>query len=167
MPDIRLVPVFTPDVVSLDWLQTPTGDIDQTAALTSAVLVALCSDAEAGPNDVLPNPTSTDRRGWWGDLDAETIWNGWPIGSKLWLLTRDKIVGPGAAEGATVTRVQNFIAACLAPFVTAGIASSYSISVAQQGLDEITAAVIIYRGPKTAIQLQFQALWTELINGAA
>lgn len=162
MPDFRLVPVATPDIVTFDWLQTPTGLLDETHELATAVTVALCGDAEADPSDVLPDPNSDDRRGWWGDLDAARIWGGWPIGSKLWLLTRAKIVDAGAREGATVARVQDYIAACLQPFVTARICSSFTVAATQVDVQGIDARVTIYRGPKSAIDLQYQALWNDI-----
>ena len=109
MPDIRLVPVATPDVVTWDWLQTPAGLLDETNELITAVLIAFNSDAVAAPSDVLPDPRSDDRRGWWGDMDAATIWSGWPLGSKLWLLTRASIVDQNAREGATVTRAATVV----------------------------------------------------------
>ena len=111
MPDIRLINVETPIAMNFDWLQTPTNLLDETQQLASAVIVALNTDALADASDVLPDPRSSDRRGWWGDLDAQAIWNGWPIGSKLWLLTRAKIVDSGAREGATTVRVKNYIMA--------------------------------------------------------
>jgi phage gp46-like protein len=162
LPDIRLVPVAGP-IIGMDWLQQPiTGLIDETAELISAVNVALMTDALAAPTDVLPDPNSTDRRGWWGDLDADTIWGGWPLGSKLWLLSRAKIVDSGAREGATIARVQAYISACIQPFVTAKLASRFSVTATQVSIQRIDARVIIYRGPKSAIQLQYQALWDEL-----
>jgi phage gp46-like protein len=168
MPDIRLVPVETADIVSLDWLQSPiTGLLDETAELKSAVIVALCSDALASESDVLPDPNSTDRRGWWGDIDAAEIWNGWPLGSKLWLLTRAKILGSGSREAPTTLRVQNYISQAMQPFVTAQIISKFTVVVTQTGAQRLSSTVTLYRGPKTAIALQFQAVWDELLQGSS
>jgi phage gp46-like protein len=149
----------------MDWLKSPIGLIDETAELISAVNVALMTDSLAAPTDVLPDPNSNDRRGWWGDLDADTIWGGWPIGSKLWLLTRAKIVDSGAREGATIARVQAYISAAIQPFITAKLASRFSVTATQVNRQRIDARVIIYRGPKSAIELQYQALWDELPPG--
>jgi phage gp46-like protein len=165
--DFRLVPIATPDVVRLDWLQTPGGSIDETAELTTAVTIALCTDALADEKDILPDPNSTDRRGWWADREADTIWGGWPIGSRLWLLTRAKILDAGAREGATVARVDQYIRTALQPFVDHRLCSRFSVNVSLKGLAvqqtrRIRADVVIYRGPKSAIQLQYQALWDEL-----
>src|SRR4051812_47560871 len=84
--------------VSVDWLLRSDGSLDDTEALATAVVVASGTDALASREDILPDPDSSDRRGWWGDLDTQDIWNGWPIGCRLWLLRRDKIVGSGAQQ---------------------------------------------------------------------
>jgi len=166
MPDVRLVTVDTPDIITFDWLQTSTGLLDETEQLVSAIIVALNTDALAYPSDVLPDPRSSDRRGWWADHQAEAIWQGWPIGSCLWLLTRAKIVGPEAREGATLVRVQKYIKAALQPFITAKLCSQITVTAAQVGTQRITARIMIYRGPKTAIQLDYQPLWIELSPGS-
>ena len=60
------------------WPQAPGGLIDETGELSTAVTIALCADALADVNHIPPDPNSTDRRGWWADLEADTIW-GAPI----------------------------------------------------------------------------------------
>jgi phage gp46-like protein len=170
MPDIRLVQLTTPDVVSLDWLQSQTGQIDETNELITAVLVALGTDAQAAATDVLPDPRSSDRRGWWGDLQASQIWNGWPIGSLLWLLTRAKIVDQNAREGATIARVQAYISAAIQPFVDNAICSGFAVKawVSNDGRnDRIMARLTLYRGSKNAIALEFQPTWSELFPNSA
>jgi hypothetical protein len=76
MTDIRLKQVVTdlPVVaVSFDWLMTPLGTFDTTQELATAVTVALGTDRLAELDDILPGFDETDRRGWWGDLDAEFL----------------------------------------------------------------------------------------------
>jgi phage gp46-like protein len=127
MADLRLVPISSPDVITLDLLLTPFG-LDETKDLQSAVLLALCSDSLAAPEDTLPWPNSTDRRGWWADWHADTIWGGWPVGSKLWLLKRAKITDADYREGATVERVQAYITAAMQPFIDNKICSQVTVS---------------------------------------
>lgn len=166
--DFRLVPQDTIDVISLDWFQSPgTGLIDETEDLKTAVIVALCTDALADVSDVLPDPNSSDRRGWWGDYHADTIWGGWPVGCKLWLLTRAKILGPGSKEGPTLARVQTYISQAIQPFVTARLCSRFVVGVKRTNIQRIDASVTIFRGPKSAISLQFQALWGDLFEGSS
>jgi phage gp46-like protein len=140
--------------------------LDETQELATAIMVALNTDALAAPSDVLPDPRSTDRRGWWGDYQADVIWNGWPIGSKLWLLERAKITDANAREGATVARVQNYIRQALQPFVTAKIFSQFTVTVTQDNIQRISARIRIYRGPKTTIDLEYQPAWQELFPGS-
>jgi phage gp46-like protein len=163
MPDIRLVQntAFPAYSVTEDWNLLWYGALDYRQALATAVMVALGTDGLAYPADVLPDPDSTDRRGWWGDLDAAEIWNGWPIGSRLWLLERAKILPPEAREGATVVNVQNYIAEALQPFVDRGICSTFTVNAWRHDIDSIYAVVRIYRGPLMEVELQFQILWDE------
>lgn len=166
MPDIRLIDIMTPDVVTFDWLQLPTGLIDETQQLADAILVALNSDARADESEVLPDPRDDDRRGWWGDVDAEKLWGGWDLGSKLWLLRRAKIVDRGSREGATITRVEQYIRNALQPFLDQKLCSNITVSAIQDTQERIIATITVYRGPKTAIQLQYQPLWQELFPGS-
>jgi phage gp46-like protein len=161
--DIQLVQITGPEVVTLDWLLSPiTGLPAEAAELATAVTVALCSDAVADPSDDLPDPNSTDLRGWWGDWDADVIWGGWPLGSKLWLMTRSSIVGQGARQGATVDRLQSYIQIALQPFVDNKICSSFTVTVTQTTDQQIVAYIVMYRGPKAAVALNFQGVWNEL-----
>jgi phage gp46-like protein len=166
MPDIRLIDIMTPDVVTFDWLKLPTGLVDETQQLADAIMVALNTDARADESEVLPDPRDDDRRGWWGDVDAKKLWNGWEIGSKLWLLRRAKIVDNGAREGATLTRVEAYIRNALQPFIDQSICSRISVVARQDNQERILATIIVYRGPKAAIQLQYQPLWQELFPGS-
>jgi len=68
-----------------DWVLLPP-DLQSGGDLESAVLISLFTDRTAEPDDVIPDGTG-DPRGWWGD-EGET----YPIGSRLWLLGREKIL---------------------------------------------------------------------------
>jgi phage gp46-like protein len=167
MPDIRLVqdtrwPRYS---ISVDWSLLADGTLDDAQALATAVIVALGTDRLASPDDILPDPDSTDRAGWWGDLDAEELFDGWPIGSRLWLLKRSKIVGPEDPHGATIVRVEDYIRAAIQPFVDMRIASSFDVEAQRVGIERIDALVVIYRGPKRPVELRFQVLWTEMEGG--
>jgi phage gp46-like protein len=167
MPDIRLVqrgefPYRTE--VSVDWLLLDDGTLDETQALATAVIVALGTDRLADADDILPDPNSTDRRGWWADMDADVIWNGWPIGSRLWLLKREKITGAGAQRGSTLTRIQFYIQEAIQPFIDRRLASAMEVSVTRVDTQRIDALIRLYRGPKTAVELKYQILWDDIIE---
>ena len=130
MPDIRLVQnsaAFPAYSIPIDWSLLSDGTLDDSQALASAVIVALGTDRLANPDDILPDPDSTDRAGWWGDLDAAELFDGWPIGARLWLLKRSKIVGPEDPEGATVARVEEYIREAIQPFVDLRIVSAFDV----------------------------------------
>jgi phage gp46-like protein len=165
MPDIRLVQntLFPKTGVTVDWLLLDDGTLDDTQALATSVIVALGTDRLAQPDDLLPDPDSTDRRGWWGDLDAELIWDGWPIGSRLWLLQRDKIEGPGSRRGPTTVRVEHYIREAIQPFLDRRIGSQMTVEATRVGTEQINALVRIFRGPQLEIELRYQILWTGIL----
>jgi phage gp46-like protein len=166
VPDIRLVQAnFFPNQqsVTVDWLLKPDGTLDDTQALATAVIVALGTDALAAPDDILPDPDSNDRAGWWGDLDAGLIWNGWPIGSKLWLLRRSKITPAEASTGSTLALVETYIRDAIQPFVDRKICSSFDVWVTRVDKQRIDALLRIYRGPQPEIQLRYAVLWDAMV----
>ena len=167
MPDIRLVQnsaAFPRYSIPIDWSLLADGTLDDSQTLASAVVVALGTDRLASPDDVLPDPDSTDRAGWWGDLDAAELFGGWPIGTRLWLLKRAKIVGPEDPEGATIARVEQYIREALQPFIDLRIASGFDVQAIRVGVNRIDTYVVIYRGPKAPVELRFQVLWDEIVR---
>lgn len=60
------------------------GDLLADTSVNTAILLSYFTDRRAEPGDELPDG-STDRRGWWGDSFRNE-----PIGSRLWLLSREK-----------------------------------------------------------------------------
>jgi phage gp46-like protein len=166
MTDIRIAQQGSAfEAVTLDLLLTPMGELDTTQELATAVTVALLTDALAGPDDVLPDQ-GTDRRGWWGDLDANELWDGWPIGSKLWLFARAKITPRQAREGSTTARIEAYIREALQPFLDRKIASRLDVSVTRVGTERIEAAIVLYRGPRQAVELRFASLWDGILVSA-
>jgi len=161
MTDIRVIQIKGPFEITLDWLMTNHMMLDETQELATAIIVALGTDRLASPDDILPDPDSEDRRGWWGDLDAEAIWGGWPIGTRCWLLERSKITGPEAFEGSTVARAEFYVREALRPFVDKRIASHVDVEAIRVGRDRIDVRVAIFRGPLPAIELRFQQLWLD------
>lgn len=62
-------------------------------SIATAVTISLFTDRRAQPSDPIPDGT-TDRRGWWADSFRRR-----PVGSRLWLLNREKTV-PAVVESA-------------------------------------------------------------------
>jgi phage gp46-like protein len=161
--DIRLVQnrEFPKYSVTVDWQLLDNGTLDDSQALATAIVVALGTDALADVDEELPDPDSTDRGGWWGDFEADIIWNAWPIGSKLWLLRRSAIESVQSRQGSTVSRVLAYINLCLQPFVAARVCSRFEASAARVDKQRIDAIITIYRGPIPAIELRYAILWND------
>jgi len=166
VPDIRDVHTGTyPQTgLTIDWRVLENGALDDRQALATAVVVALGTNALASSDDVLPDPDSTNRMGWWGDLHAQLIWSGWPIGSKLWLLLRAKMTPATALEGSILARVEDYISEAIQPFVNLRIASGFDVWVSRVDKQRIDALIRIYRGPLKAVDLLYQVLWDELVQ---
>lgn len=162
MIDIRIVQIATPEAVTLDWLMTPIGELDTTQELATAVTVALGTDRLALVADELPDPNDNDRRGWWGDLDAEQIHDGWPIGTRLWLMARDKITGPLARTGSTIAKAEEFVSEALQPFVDRRIATSIAVTAERTDIGRIDVEATLYRGSLPAVSLRYADLWNEI-----
>jgi phage gp46-like protein len=156
---------FPAYAVMLDWLLSDQRLVADGYDLQSAVIVALGTDALAPVDEALPDPDATDRRGWWGDMDADEIWGGWPVGCLLWLLARRSITGASAYSGSTLVRADGWTRDAMTPFTDRLIASSIDVSTDQLGLDRIDVGVTIYRGPDPAIDLRYAALWDDLAEG--
>jgi phage gp46-like protein len=153
---------FPAYAVTLDWLMTDQNLIADGYDLQSAVIVALGTDALAPPDEELPDIDATDRRGWWGDMDADVIWGGWPVGCLLWLLARAKISDAQSRFGATLARADGWTRDAMKPFTQNLIASQIDVSSARTDIDRIDVGVTIYRGPEAAINLRYSELWDEL-----
>jgi phage gp46-like protein len=156
---------FPAYAVQLDWLLTDQNLVADGYDLQSAVIVALGTDALAPPGVELPDPDDTDRRGWWGDMDADLIWQGWPVGCLLWLLSRAKLTDSSAREGATLTRADGWTRAAMAPFVQRRVASRIEVTSGQRNTDRIDIGVTIYRGPSPPVELLYSELWDDLKRG--
>ena len=164
MPDIYLRDKVSLRGTFMDWLQTAEG-LSEEEELATAVRVALGTDRLADINEVLPDPDSSDRRGWWGDIEAEEIWGGWQIGCKNWLLLRAKISDEFSWEGATLVRARIYTLESLQPLIARGVCTQIECFAMRTTIQEIDVHVTLYRGPKREIQLRFQYLWDEVREG--
>lgn len=162
MTDARIVSYSSVEGIWADLLLKPDGTLDTSEELATAVKVALLTDARADAEDVLPDPDSEDLRGWWGDTDAQAIWDGWPIGCKCWLLSRAKITEAGSREGATVARAEAYVRTALQSFIDKQICSQIDVLAERVDINRIDVMVTIYRGPLREIVLRFQDLWNEI-----
>ena len=79
-------------------------DLEGDDGLLTAVIISLFTDRRANADDPLPDErvgVPSDLRGWWGDhiLEADALD---PMGSRLWLLSREK------EQAVVVARAQQY-----------------------------------------------------------
>ena len=154
MTDARLKGFVSLEGTVMDMVLRDDGRLDDREELATAVRVALGTDALSAADEILPDPDSTDRRGWWGNLDAEEIWGGWPIGCKNWLLLRAKITDAPSSEGSTVHRARQYTQDALQPFIEKRIASRINVQATRIDLNRIDVDVIMYRGSTQILNLR-------------
>lgn len=161
MTDARLKHIFDNLGPTMDLFLREDFSLDEREELATAVRVALGTDSLSDFGEIIPDIDSTDRRGWWGDIEAEAIWGGWPIGCKNWLLTRAKITESPSSEGSTLERARQYTIKALQPFIDKRIASQIDVEAFRTELNCIEVHAIIYRGPESEIDLRYQILWQE------
>jgi phage gp46-like protein len=128
------------------------GDLSSDQGITSAVMISLFTDAQAAPDDILPDPNFTDRRGWWGDLVAPEV-EGDRIGSLLWLLERSK------TTPSVLISAKRYCEQALQWMVDDGVASSVVASVERQGTtgnDRLAISVSITMIDSHVVTIRFK-----------
>ena len=91
---------------------------DMTDSLSRAVVISLFTWQRASQSDEVDND---QRMGWWGDTFAEN--KGDKIGSKLWLLLRQKVTDE------TINRAQEYAYDALKWLIDDGICSDITVDV--------------------------------------
>ncbi|TCS62594.1 phage GP46 family protein [Varunaivibrio sulfuroxidans] len=150
--------------------KTLTGDLSMDGAglavdggLGTAIAISLFTDRRAHPDDILPGdgaPRSGgrgggDRRGWWGD-GAPPVVDGAPaegdrIGSRLWLLGREKIVPE------TIARARTYVREALQWLIDDGVAARVDVAV-EAAPGGVLAIAITVRRP-TGANGRFDYVW--------
>lgn len=120
--------------------------------LVRAVIISLFTWRRALPDDPLPGD---QRMGWWGDSFATVA--GDRIGSRLWLLSREKLTAQ------TVERAREYAREALAWLVEDGVAARVEVDAERQGLTTLALACRIYRRDGQTTDLRFPNTW-EFLN---
>lgn len=146
MADIRTV--FSD--FSGDWRIVGPG-FEEDDGLESAVVISLFTDRRAENDDEVDGE---DRRGWWGDLFADV--EGDRIGSRLWLLSREKQLP------AVLIKAREYASEALQWLIDDGVASAVTVTteIVRQGL--LGLLVVIHRPAKPPIQFRFETFWKEV-----
>ncbi|AOY00094.1 phage GP46 family protein [Jeongeupia sp. USM3] len=120
--------------------------------LVRAVVISLFTWRLAEPSDL---PAAVDRRGFWGDI-APPVPND-RIGSRLWLLGREKLTSD------IPLRAEDYAREALAWLVDDGVARGVDVSARRLGLDGLQLNVVVHR-PSGSLQIRIDQLWEVLTH---
>lgn len=142
------MPNFAQDLsIYIDGVESSLRSIEH--PLVRAVVISLFTWRRAAPDDKVEGT----RWGWWADgLDGETNDR---IGSRLWLLSREKVTN------STMTRAREYAEEALLWLTEQGVATKVTVTVERRGLDGLALRALIEReeGP---VDLRFDNVWSFL-----
>ncbi len=125
-------------------------DLARDEGLETAVLLSLFTDRRAEPGDPLPDGES-DRRGWWAD--ALPVVEGDRIGSRLWLLSREK------ETKATLSRAEEYAREALQWLVDDLVAERVKVTAKIPRTGVLGLEVVIYRPQADPVKYRFNHAW--------
>lgn len=118
--------------------------------LAQAVLISLFSWRKSAADDGVKAP---DRQGWWGDTFA--VVDGDRIGSRLWLLQRQKVLP------ATLKRAEAYAREALEWLTDDAVVSRVEVTAERGGVDQLTLSVVCFKPDDTqALAARFQNVWS-------
>ena len=118
--------------------------------LAQAVLISLFSWRKSAADDGVKAP---DRQGWWGDTFA--VVDGDRIGSRLWLLQRQKVLP------ATLKRAEAYAREALEWLTDDAVVSRVEVTAERGGVDQLTLSVVCFKPNDTqALAARFQNVWS-------
>jgi len=145
MSDIRL----TWDIFAADFTVVA-NDLETDDGLETAVLVSLFTDRRATDDDAIPDGTD-DRRGWWGD-SFPTVPDDL-IGSRLWLLSREK------QQQSVLVRAEEYAREALQWFLDDRVSDRIDVTTefTRDGL--LGLRVVIYRPRRAPAEFRYDYNW--------
>lgn len=145
---VDFVHIWNADILAGDWLLEAPGIADD-ADLRTSVIISLFTDRLAQPDDALPDDT-TNRRGWWADTETDLI------GSRLWLLSREKRIEPVRQRAIDYSRE------ALQWLIDDGVARAVDVDAEWSGLDRLDILVTVYRNDGRSIEMRLEWVWNQL-----
>lgn len=118
--------------------------------LLTAVTISIFTDRRAEPDDVTEGE---NRGGWWGDTFPEV--EGDKIGSRLWLLAREK------QTDQTLTRAREYVLESLQWMLDDGVASSVEVETEWIREQVMGCGVAITRPDGTLRNMNFEYAWNQ------
>ena len=151
--DIRII--WDSNLIEGDFsFDTSIQDLESDAGLETAVIISLFTDRRAKIDDILPDSNNPDRRGWWGDL-VSGIEND-QIGSRLWLLNREKTVE------SVLTRAKEYAKEALNWLIEDEVVAKIETNAERRGpvgQDILALLVQIHKPDGTIVQFEYEAQW--------
>jgi phage gp46-like protein len=120
--------------------------------LIRAVIISLFTWRRANPDDAVDG----SRQGWWGDATASLT--GDRIGSRLWLLSREKLLPE------TFNRAREHAREALQWLVDDRVAAAVDVAAERYGRAGLALVVTITRADRRVTELRFADVWQRLQN---
>jgi phage gp46-like protein len=149
MPDIALTwdgLAFAADI------GVASNDLVRDDGLKTAVELSLFTDRQAETGDALPSG-ETDRRGWWAD--GVPVVAGDRIGSRLWLLAREK------QTGAVRERLEKFAKEALQWLVEDKVAERVEVTAEFPSPGMYVLEVEVFRPRQDPVAYRFDHAWED------
>lgn len=126
------------------------------ADIETSVIISLFTNRLANADDALPFEMTPDpimdRQGWWGDTGAAEG----PIGSRLWLLVREKWTN------ATRLRAEAYAREALQWMIDDGVAGRVDVEASMPQIGRIDLYVLIHRVDGRVFERRFDWAWQQL-----
>lgn len=127
-----------------DW-QIGSGDLVSGSDLDTAIYISLFTDRLARTDD---DYDGNDRKGWWGDTDSD-----YQIGSRIWLLRRQKLTS------STATKAASYAKEALQWLIDDGVIASVTIATQIVYPKRLNMAITYQKPDLTSTTVQYFWVW--------
>jgi phage gp46-like protein len=127
-----------------DW-QTGQGDLLSGNDLETAILISLFTDRLARTDDKYDGE---DRRGWWGDTGAD-----YPIGSRLWLIKRQKLTA------AIAGKAEDYATEALQWLIDDGVVASITVTTQIIYPSRLYMQIVFFKPDGTSPTFKYSWAW--------
>lgn len=132
--------------ITIDGIEST--DLSQQESLTRAVIISLFTWRRANADDIIEG----QKMGYWGDV-AEPPQVNDKIGSRLWLLAREKILN------STINRAREYAQEALQWLIDDAVCTRIEVIAERFGVDGIALQCTIYRADGAVATLRFDNAW--------
>jgi phage gp46-like protein len=148
---VDIATVWSEAVGRGDYELLPAGVLRSDQDLATAVMLSLGTDRTAHDDDVPPD--GGGRRGWWADAYRK-----YPLGSRLWLLSREK------ETELTRIRAEQYAREATEWMIREGVASRIDIAAVWTGPGRLELTLVIVSPPGSRVGWRFALAWGQLVG---